>query len=81
MQLLIFGVALTAIGLWITADSIITMRRARADPGPCGQARVFLMPDGTSYATTSFLKINEFDPGPSQECLKMFDGIKFKSSG
>jgi hypothetical protein len=33
-------------------------------------ARVFEGPDGTRYATNSILRINEFDPGPSQMCFE-----------
>ena len=33
-------------------------------------ARVFVGPDGTRYATTSILRINEFDPGPPQTCFE-----------
>ena len=33
-------------------------------------ARVFEGPAGTRYATSSILRINEFDPGPPQTCFE-----------
>jgi len=69
MPLLIFGIVLMVLGAFITVDAAMTMR-AQPTADPCFAFRTFPMPDGSTMSTSAFFKVNEYDPGPSEECFK-----------